>query len=66
MAFFGVEYLVRLWSAGCRSKYIGVMGRLRFIRKPICIIGKIFNFIMKADSHDVCLMHASAADRCGA
>jgi hypothetical protein len=20
--FFGVEYVVRLWSAGCRSKYV--------------------------------------------
>nr|CAI5835792.1 unnamed protein product [Callosobruchus analis] len=36
--FFGAEYLVRLWSAGCRSKYMGFWGRLRFIRKPICII----------------------------
>lgn len=40
VVFFGVEYLVRLWSAGCRSKYMGCCGRLRFIRKPICIIGK--------------------------
>jgi hypothetical protein len=40
VVFFGVEYLVRLWSAGCRSKYMGVCGRLRFIRKPICIIGE--------------------------
>ncbi|KAL5290059.1 KCNQ1 family protein [Megaselia abdita] len=39
--FFGVEYLVRLWSAGCRSKYMGFCGRLRFIRKPICIIDLI-------------------------
>lgn len=38
--FFGVEYFVRLWSAGCRSKYMGFCGRLRFIRKPICIIGE--------------------------
>uniref|UniRef100_A0A182WDN4 Ion transport domain-containing protein n=1 Tax=Anopheles minimus TaxID=112268 RepID=A0A182WDN4_9DIPT len=38
VVFFGVEYLVRLWSAGCRSKYMGFCGRLRFIRKPICII----------------------------
>ncbi|XP_064817150.1 potassium voltage-gated channel subfamily KQT member 1-like [Oncorhynchus masou masou] len=37
---FGVEYGVRLWSAGCRSKYVGVWGRLRFARKPISIIGK--------------------------
>lgn len=40
VVFFGVEYLVRLWSAGCRSKYMGCCGRLRFIRKPICIIGE--------------------------
>ena len=41
VAFFGVEYMVRLWSAGCRSKYIGLAGRLKFIRKPICIIDLI-------------------------
>lgn len=39
--FFGVEYIIRLWSAGCRSKYMGFCGRLRFVRKPICIIGKM-------------------------
>ncbi|XP_061420438.1 LOW QUALITY PROTEIN: potassium voltage-gated channel subfamily KQT member 1-like [Lethenteron reissneri] len=38
VVFFGVEYLVRLWSAGCRSKYVGVMGRVRFAHKPISII----------------------------
>ncbi|XP_055384258.1 potassium voltage-gated channel subfamily KQT member 1-like isoform X2 [Condylostylus longicornis] len=41
VVFFGVEYIVRLWSAGCRSKYMGFCGRLRFIRKPICIIDLI-------------------------
>ncbi|XP_043268980.1 potassium voltage-gated channel subfamily KQT member 1-like isoform X4 [Venturia canescens] len=41
VVFFGVEYLVRLWSAGCRSKYMGCCGRFRFIRKPICIIDLI-------------------------
>uniref|UniRef100_A0ABD2XEE9 Potassium voltage-gated channel subfamily KQT member 1 n=1 Tax=Trichogramma kaykai TaxID=54128 RepID=A0ABD2XEE9_9HYME len=41
VVFFGVEYLVRLWSAGCRSKYMGCCGRMRFIRKPICIIDLI-------------------------
>ncbi|KAK3097555.1 hypothetical protein FSP39_010732 [Pinctada imbricata] len=38
VVFFGLEYVVRLWAAGCRSKYIGVRGRLRFARKPISII----------------------------
>jgi hypothetical protein len=39
VVFFGIEYIVRLWSAGCRSKYMGKRGRLRFARKPICLIG---------------------------
>uniref|UniRef100_A0A8C1IH42 Potassium voltage-gated channel subfamily KQT member 1 n=1 Tax=Cyprinus carpio TaxID=7962 RepID=A0A8C1IH42_CYPCA len=41
VVFFGTEYVVRLWSAGCRSKYVGIKGRLRFIRKPISIIDLI-------------------------
>nr|XP_055064745.1 potassium voltage-gated channel subfamily KQT member 1.1 isoform X1 [Misgurnus anguillicaudatus] len=41
VVFFGVEYVVRLWSAGCRSKYVGVLGRLRFARKPISVIDLI-------------------------
>lgn len=41
VVFFGVEYCIRLWSAGCRSKYMGFWGRMRFVRKPICIIGKL-------------------------
>ncbi|KAJ8343220.1 hypothetical protein SKAU_G00305490 [Synaphobranchus kaupii] len=41
VVFFGVEYVVRLWSAGCRSKYVGTWGRLRFARKPISIIDLI-------------------------
>ncbi|KAK8779207.1 hypothetical protein V5799_019452, partial [Amblyomma americanum] len=38
VVFFGMEYCVRLWAAGCRSKYLGFWGRLRFARKPISII----------------------------
>ncbi|KAM9408641.1 potassium voltage-gated channel subfamily KQT member 1.1 [Pholidichthys leucotaenia] len=41
VVFFGVEYVVRVWSAGCRSKYVGIWGRLRFARKPISIIDLI-------------------------
>ncbi|XP_042217646.1 potassium voltage-gated channel subfamily KQT member 1-like isoform X8 [Homarus americanus] len=41
VVFFGVEYAVRMWAAGCRSKYMGFLGRIRFIRKPICIIDLI-------------------------
>ncbi|CAF3971459.1 unnamed protein product [Rotaria magnacalcarata] len=38
VVFFGIEYVIRLWSAGCRSKYMGVLGRIRFARKPIAIV----------------------------
>ncbi|XP_019399413.1 PREDICTED: potassium voltage-gated channel subfamily KQT member 1-like [Crocodylus porosus] len=41
VVFFGAEYVVRLWSAGCRSKYVGLKGRVRFARKPISIIDLI-------------------------
>ena len=33
-----MEYIVRIWSAGYCSKYQGVWGRVRFMRKPICVI----------------------------
>ncbi|OWK62495.1 Potassium voltage-gated channel subfamily KQT member 1 [Lonchura striata] len=41
VVFFGAEYLIQLWSAGCRSKYIGFLGRIWFARKPISIIDLI-------------------------
>ncbi|KAJ9577685.1 hypothetical protein L9F63_005765, partial [Diploptera punctata] len=28
----------RLWSSGCRSRYQGLIGRLKFLRRPFCII----------------------------
>ncbi|XP_068117581.1 potassium voltage-gated channel subfamily KQT member 1 [Hyperolius riggenbachi] len=41
VVFFGTEYVIRLWSAGCRSKYVGIWGRFRFARKPISVIDLI-------------------------
>ncbi|CAI4232113.1 unnamed protein product [Auanema sp. JU1783] len=38
VVFFAIEYCVRLWAAGCRSKYLGLWGRLKFARKPISAI----------------------------
>ena len=35
-----LELCLRVWSAGCRSRYQGKTGRLRFVRRPLCIIGK--------------------------
>uniref|UniRef100_H2T7X4 Potassium voltage-gated channel, KQT-like subfamily, member 5b n=1 Tax=Takifugu rubripes TaxID=31033 RepID=H2T7X4_TAKRU len=35
---FGLEYIIRIWSAGCCCRYRGWPGRLRFARKPFCVI----------------------------
>ncbi|XP_051997673.1 potassium voltage-gated channel subfamily KQT member 2-like isoform X2 [Xyrauchen texanus] len=35
---FGVEYIVRIWAAGCCCRYRGWRGRLKFSRKPFCVI----------------------------
>ncbi|XP_054634381.1 potassium voltage-gated channel subfamily KQT member 5-like isoform X2 [Dunckerocampus dactyliophorus] len=35
---FGLEYIIRIWSAGCCCRYRGWQGRLRFARKPLCVI----------------------------
>ncbi|KAK2143380.1 hypothetical protein LSH36_847g00025 [Paralvinella palmiformis] len=37
--WFAVEYIVRLWSAGCRFRYQDLSGRLHFARKPLCLVG---------------------------
>uniref|UniRef100_A0A8C9KCB6 Potassium voltage-gated channel subfamily Q member 4 n=1 Tax=Panthera tigris altaica TaxID=74533 RepID=A0A8C9KCB6_PANTA len=36
---FGLEYIIRVWSAGCCCRYRGWQGRFRFARKPFCVIG---------------------------
>ncbi|KAK6187057.1 hypothetical protein SNE40_006305 [Patella caerulea] len=32
------EFMLRLWAAGCRSRYQGIRGRMRFFKRPLCII----------------------------
>ena len=34
------ESTLRLWSAGCRSRYQGFSGRIKFMRRPQCLIGR--------------------------
>uniref|UniRef100_A0A915HIX4 Potassium voltage-gated channel subfamily KQT member 1 n=1 Tax=Romanomermis culicivorax TaxID=13658 RepID=A0A915HIX4_ROMCU len=36
--WFLSEFLLRLWSVGCRSRYQNVTGRLRFAVRPFCIV----------------------------
>ncbi|XP_055708557.1 potassium voltage-gated channel subfamily KQT member 4 isoform X6 [Phlebotomus papatasi] len=38
MVWFTIEFFLRLWSSGCRSRYQGAIGRLRFLKRPFCII----------------------------
>ncbi|XP_068773937.1 potassium voltage-gated channel subfamily KQT member 4 [Struthio camelus] len=35
---FGMEYIIRIWAAGCCCRYRGWRGRFRFARKPFCVI----------------------------
>ncbi|XP_015835176.1 potassium voltage-gated channel subfamily KQT member 5 isoform X6 [Tribolium castaneum] len=39
--WFAIEFSLRLWSSGCRSRYQGYIGRLKFLRRPFCIIDVI-------------------------
>ncbi|XP_060679540.1 potassium voltage-gated channel subfamily KQT member 3 [Hemiscyllium ocellatum] len=35
---FGLEFALRVWAAGCCCRFRGWRGRLKFIRKPLCIL----------------------------
>uniref|UniRef100_U5EU00 Putative kcnq potassium channel isoform i n=1 Tax=Corethrella appendiculata TaxID=1370023 RepID=U5EU00_9DIPT len=39
--WFSIEFILRLWSSGCRSRYQGGVGRLKFLKRPFCIIDVI-------------------------
>ncbi|CAJ0583586.1 unnamed protein product, partial [Mesorhabditis spiculigera] len=36
--WLAIEYVCRVWSAGCRSRYRGIVGRIRFATSAYCII----------------------------
>ncbi|XP_055536516.1 potassium voltage-gated channel subfamily KQT member 1-like isoform X14 [Wyeomyia smithii] len=38
VVWFSIEFFLRLWSSGCRSRYQGAVGRLKFLKRPFCII----------------------------
>ncbi|XP_063076114.1 potassium voltage-gated channel subfamily KQT member 3 [Engraulis encrasicolus] len=38
IVLFGTEFGLRVWAAGCCCRYQGWRGRLRFMRKPLCIL----------------------------
>ncbi len=37
--WLAIELGLRVWSAGCRSRYQTLIGRLRFMKKPFCALG---------------------------
>ncbi len=37
--WFILEFLLRIWSAGCRSRYQQMSGRAQFLRRPLAIVG---------------------------
>ncbi|XP_048249838.1 potassium voltage-gated channel subfamily KQT member 1-like [Haliotis rufescens] len=41
LVWIAMEFCLRLWSSGCRSRYQGCMGRLKFMRRPLCLIDVI-------------------------
>lgn len=42
---------IRLWSSGCRSRYQGGIGRLKFLKRPFCIIGKHHAYAPEPQKH---------------
>ncbi|CAM4870879.1 unnamed protein product [Rotaria socialis] len=38
LIFFASEYVIRVWSAGCRAKFKGLTGRIKFMKTPISMI----------------------------
>ncbi|OWA51387.1 Potassium voltage-gated channel subfamily KQT member 5 [Hypsibius exemplaris] len=41
VVWFTVEFLLRMWSVGCRSRYQGFQGRMQFFKRPFTIIDTI-------------------------
>ncbi|CAH2285947.1 potassium voltage-gated channel subfamily KQT member 3 [Pelobates cultripes] len=38
LVIFGAEFALRIWAAGCCCRYKGWKGRLKFARKPLCLL----------------------------
>ena len=41
LVWLSIELSLRVWSAGCRSRYQGWLGRLKFMRNVFCILDLI-------------------------
>ncbi|XP_047501390.1 potassium voltage-gated channel subfamily KQT member 1-like isoform X4 [Penaeus chinensis] len=41
VVWFTIEYFLRLWSSGCRSRYQGIWGRMKYAKRPFCCIDMV-------------------------
>ncbi|KAK4317591.1 hypothetical protein Pmani_011327 [Petrolisthes manimaculis] len=41
VVWFSIEYILRLWSSGCRSRYQGFCGRMKYAKRPFCCIDMV-------------------------
>ncbi|KAL7636538.1 UNVERIFIED_CONTAM: hypothetical protein RMT77_013313 [Armadillidium vulgare] len=55
--WFSVEYILRLWSSGCRSRYQGAWGRLKYAKRPFCCID-----VVTIVASVIVLAHGSSQD----
>ena len=51
VVWLATELGLRVWSSGCRSRYQTKMGRLRFMRKPFCVLGQSLEHRTRGDGH---------------
>uniref|UniRef100_A0AC35TG69 Ion_trans domain-containing protein n=1 Tax=Rhabditophanes sp. KR3021 TaxID=114890 RepID=A0AC35TG69_9BILA len=55
--YFILEFIVRMWCVGSDARYIGIKGRLDYLRRPVCIIDIIIViatiFLILLDNLDV-------------
>ncbi len=42
VVWLSIELTLRVWSAGCRSRYQTWKGRLKFMKNPFCILGILY------------------------
>lgn len=54
-----IEFSARVWSAGCRSRYQELRGRFQFVRRPLCLVGRLVWILMWLFSYNILAQHQS-------
>ncbi|KAF8384344.1 kqt-1 [Pristionchus pacificus] len=53
--WLAIEYVCRVWSSGCRSRYRGISGRIRFATSAYCVIGMYYIIVIVASIIVLCI-----------